>query len=239
MLERAFRDTYSLELSDVFGDLDLALGTYRKAVSAVIPELTRVAWNLNKDDLMKGTLGKPGGSSSTTYPRRAPGKSGDGKYKGPGAGARILAFFIRILPKVGPLSALAFKPPTKQTASLFELSFDRTMDRISRDLLAEAGSGETHARRSGFRYGEADHPRRVPAGGQCVREADGEAGGPPGEGAGRRSTPALLPNVLEFYRDPKAPVATRRRRSEGMDAKLQAALGEIAGRAGRHADRAE
>ena len=38
VLDRAFRDTYSLELDDVFGDLDLALGTYRHAVSAVIPD---------------------------------------------------------------------------------------------------------------------------------------------------------------------------------------------------------
>src|SRR5262249_31217273 len=44
LLERAFRKTYSLEITDVFGDLDLALNTYRKAVSAVIPIMTRAAW---------------------------------------------------------------------------------------------------------------------------------------------------------------------------------------------------
>ena len=55
LLERAFRDTYSLELKDVFGDLDLALGTYRRAVSAVIPALTRAAWNIKKDELLQAT----------------------------------------------------------------------------------------------------------------------------------------------------------------------------------------
>ena len=42
-----------MELAQVFGDLDLALATYRHAVGAVIPELTRVAWNLKKDELAK------------------------------------------------------------------------------------------------------------------------------------------------------------------------------------------
>jgi hypothetical protein len=51
VLARAFRDTYSMELADIFGDLDLALGTYRRAVSTVIPELTRVAWHLKRDEL--------------------------------------------------------------------------------------------------------------------------------------------------------------------------------------------
>ena len=29
----------------------LALGTYRRAVSVLIPEMTRIAWNLKKDEL--------------------------------------------------------------------------------------------------------------------------------------------------------------------------------------------
>jgi hypothetical protein len=38
LLERAFSDTYSIELKDQFRSLDLALGTYRYTVSKVIPE---------------------------------------------------------------------------------------------------------------------------------------------------------------------------------------------------------
>jgi site-specific recombinase XerD len=34
-------------------DLDLALGTYRRAVSTLIPEMTRIAWHLKKDELAK------------------------------------------------------------------------------------------------------------------------------------------------------------------------------------------
>src|ERR1041384_1206164 len=44
LLERAFHQTYSLSLSDVFSNLDLAIGSYRKTVSDLIPKMTRVAW---------------------------------------------------------------------------------------------------------------------------------------------------------------------------------------------------
>ena len=53
MLERAFRDTYGLELKDVFGDIDLAIGTYRRAVSQIIPDVTRVAWREKRDEILR------------------------------------------------------------------------------------------------------------------------------------------------------------------------------------------
>src|SRR5207253_6204408 len=43
LLERAFEKTYYLKLEDVFGDVDLAIGSYRRGVGKFIPEVTRVA----------------------------------------------------------------------------------------------------------------------------------------------------------------------------------------------------
>ena len=57
VLERAFLKTYGMELKDVFGSLDLAIGTYRRTASGLIPEMTRVAWELKKDDIMKAHPG--------------------------------------------------------------------------------------------------------------------------------------------------------------------------------------
>src|SRR5271168_2119532 len=42
LLERAFRDTYGIEMKDVFGNLTLAFGSYRHTVSAIIPAMTQV-----------------------------------------------------------------------------------------------------------------------------------------------------------------------------------------------------
>src|SRR5947209_2146832 len=41
VLERAFHKTYGLKLQDVFGDEDMAIGSFRRAVSTFITEMTR------------------------------------------------------------------------------------------------------------------------------------------------------------------------------------------------------
>jgi hypothetical protein len=50
VLERAFTRTYSLDLSSVFFRVDLAIGSYRHAVSNVIPRTTKVAWHLKRHE---------------------------------------------------------------------------------------------------------------------------------------------------------------------------------------------
>ena len=51
LLERAFRETYGLEMKDVFINEDIAIGTYRRAVSKTIPHMTRVAWAQKRDEI--------------------------------------------------------------------------------------------------------------------------------------------------------------------------------------------
>src|SRR5580765_3617940 len=55
LLERAFLKTYGLKLSDVLGDEDRAIGTFRRAVSKFIPEMTRAALINRRADLVKDT----------------------------------------------------------------------------------------------------------------------------------------------------------------------------------------
>ncbi len=43
LLDQAFRETYGLELTDVIENPDLAIGTYRRSISQIIPEMTEVA----------------------------------------------------------------------------------------------------------------------------------------------------------------------------------------------------
>jgi hypothetical protein len=46
LLEQAFQETYGLNLKDLLPDEEKALGSYRHAVSQLIPKATRVAWSL-------------------------------------------------------------------------------------------------------------------------------------------------------------------------------------------------
>ena len=207
VLERAFRDTYSLELNDVFGDLDLALGTYRHAVSAVIPELTRVAWNLKKGRTGQGHS-PPSRRRKFVYnlSRASYRKEWDGKYQQPGIGTRILAFFIRILPKIGPLKALSFQPPTPQTATLFETSFDRTLEEYRQLLADETAHQPRRCEDRDFDTGKPTRPGEYSlADNAYAKLARKLAAKDPAA-----IDPALLKNVLDFYRDLQLPYATKK-----------------------------
>jgi hypothetical protein len=137
LLERAFHETYGLELKDVFGALDLAIGTYRKTVSGLIPKMTKVAWTLKKDDIAKS---QPGITREKFLYNlsRAEYKKGWGKeYTRPGLGSRVLAFVIQIVPRIGPLRSLSFRTPTSETEKLFMESFNATLERYRGLLTAE------------------------------------------------------------------------------------------------------
>jgi hypothetical protein len=135
VLERAFQDTYGLELKDVFTSLDLALGSYRRSVSSVIPEMTKVAWEIKKDEIQKTNPQITPEKFMYTLSRSAYEKEWGKDYRRPGPGTRVLAFFFRVIPKIGPFRALQFRTPTPETEKLFLDSVNGTI-RQYRDLLA-------------------------------------------------------------------------------------------------------
>src|ERR1700732_2529632 len=55
VLERAFQDTYNIPLTDVVTKEDLAFGTFRRAISQIIPEMTRVALLTRRPEIVKET----------------------------------------------------------------------------------------------------------------------------------------------------------------------------------------
>lgn len=130
VLERAFEDTYSIPLKDVFKDLDLALGTYRRTVSELLPEMTKAAWAANKNDIQKTRPGITARKFRYNLSRAEYHKEWSDHYVKPGVGARILAFFFKMMPKIGPFRALGFKMPTPQGETMFMKSFNDTLTRV-------------------------------------------------------------------------------------------------------------
>src|SRR5690349_22369193 len=55
LLERTFPVVYGVELKDVLTHEDLAVGSYRFAVSRMIPEMTKIALRTHQKDLMRET----------------------------------------------------------------------------------------------------------------------------------------------------------------------------------------
>jgi zinc dependent phospholipase C len=127
LLERAFVQTYGFELKDVFMSVDLAIGTFRHTVSGLLPEMTKVAWETNKDEIMKASPGTTQQQFLFNLSRASYEKEWGNDYERPGIGARILAFFFRLIPRFGPFKALAFHEPTPEAQKLFMESFNETV----------------------------------------------------------------------------------------------------------------
>src|SRR5262249_29840659 len=129
LLERAFQETYGLEMKDLFPSQDLAIGTFRYAVGSAIPQMTRIAWEKKHDEIEKLAPSVPRNAFVFTYTRNQYNKEFGTEYKRPGIVPRVLVWFFRVLPKVGPLQALAFKVPTPEAERLFVDSFKTACDR--------------------------------------------------------------------------------------------------------------
>jgi len=134
LLEKAFLKTYGQNINNVFSNLDLAISTFRWSVKSLLPTLTRSAWVLRKSDIKK--LNPSANSRSFHYKMRRKdyylefGK----KHQKTSFGDDVLAFFITILPKVGPLKVLRFKDPGPQGEKLFIASFDTVLVKYAEAL---------------------------------------------------------------------------------------------------------
>jgi hypothetical protein len=127
-LERAFKDTYGIELTEIIKHEDLALGTYRRSVSSVIPQMTRVAVATRESDLKKEIPDYQRKKFLYRLKRSAYEKEWGKEYERPGPGARFLAIVLRVMPKIGPFRGLAYKNPTPQTQDLYFKSVNQTVD---------------------------------------------------------------------------------------------------------------
>ena len=127
VLEKAFLKTYGQDINTVFGNLDLAISTYRWSVKSLMPTVTRAAWRMRKDEILKANPSANAHSFHYKMKRKAYIKEfGSSRTKG-NLGERFVAFLIRILPKVGPLKALAFKDPGPKGEETFIKSFDTVL----------------------------------------------------------------------------------------------------------------
>jgi hypothetical protein len=141
LLDRAFQDTYGMRLEKVFMDVDLAIGSYRRAVGSVLPALTRVAWQLKKQEIRKEAPSLTRKTFLYNLSRSSYEKNWGGTYKRPGIRSKFLASVFRAVPKVGPLRPLSFKRLTPETEKLYMASFNSTIDRY-RELLSEQNAGD-------------------------------------------------------------------------------------------------
>ncbi len=134
LLERVIPEVYGLQFDDVFGNFGLAMSTFRFSISELIPKTTKIAWQLKEKEIQQLRPEMTRTKFLYVMPRNEFEKEWGKEYKKPGFGTKILAFLIRIVPKIGPFSVLSFKAPTPEIERKFLETYATTVEQY-RSLL--------------------------------------------------------------------------------------------------------
>jgi hypothetical protein len=220
VLQRAFQDTYGLRLEQVFLNVDLAIGSYRRAVGTFLPALTKVAWQIKGPEIRKEAPGMTRKKFLYNLSRSSYEKNWGATYERPSIKSRMLAGFFRIVPRVGPFKALAFKRLTPETEKLYMAGFNASIDRY-RELLANQGAGRLDLPNYNLDMGEATKAGQYvladAAYAKLLHKLDGHQADMPSD---------LRIDFLVFYQDLSLPIATKTNESDW--ARLQEELMRLA-----------
>jgi|HubBroStandDraft_5_1064220.scaffolds.fasta_scaffold47412_1 hypothetical protein len=204
LLERVFPVVYGVELKDVLTHEDLAVGSYRFAVSRLIPRMTEVALQTHKKELMHETPDFAKRKFLYRLSRSDYEKDWGKDYVKPGAGTRILSTLLRYIPKVGPFKKLAFNSPTPQTEDLYIKSINTTVDQYRGFLEEVRGDTLVLPNRdldSGSMTAPAEYTLADDTYAQLLEQLS--------ERKFKQISPELRDNLLQFYSDLSAPIDTK------------------------------
>ena len=126
-LERAFVSTYGFDIHELLGRAHPALRSYRTSVRSFIPAFAEAEIVLHRHQFPP----HPDDQAYHIFAERVARTNYDRKwrpYRRPGFKAHLLAILVFIVPKIGPLSDLAIKIPSRETEELYLQSVNHTVD---------------------------------------------------------------------------------------------------------------
>jgi hypothetical protein len=220
LLQRTFPVVYGMDLKQVLPHQELAVGSYRWAISRLIPQMTTVALQLHSKQLAAESPNFEKHKFLYRLSRTDYEKSWGKTYQRPGFGTRFLAAILRVMPKIGPFKGLDFNDPTQKTEDLYIKSINKTFD----DYKAQLQAVKTHT---------PDLPNRDLDTGERTRpgeytladDAYAKLVTQLAEKNFTQSPPALRDNILAFYSDRSAPLNTKK--DDGQWQKVLTALDEL------------
>lgn len=205
LLERTFPVVYGLQLQDVLPHEDLAIGSYRFSVSRVIPQMTKVALQTHKKDLMKETPDFAKRKFLYRLSRSDYEREWGKTYTKPGFGTRLLAVLLQFMPKVGPFKGMGFDNPTPKTEDLYIKSINASVDQY-RIYLEEVRAGTLVLTNCDLDDGKVTKAAEYTL-------ADEAYAGLLAKLAARKfdgTSPELRDNILDFYSDLSLPIETQK-----------------------------
>ncbi len=204
LLERAFPVVYGVELKDVLTHEDLAVGSYRFAVSRLIPQMTQVALQTHKKELMRETPNFARQKFLYRLSRSGYEKEWGKDYVKPGFGTRILSTLLRYMPRIGPFKGLAFNSPTPQTEDLYFKSINTTVDQY-RAFLAAVGTDSLVLPNCDFDSGKVTRAAEY----SLTDETYAKLLARLSERKFDLTSPELRSNLVDFYSDLSVPISTK------------------------------
>ncbi len=205
LLERTFPLVYGVELKDVLTHEDLAIGSYRFAVSRMIPQMTQIALRTHKKEIVKETPDFAKQKFLYRLSRSEYEKEWGKDYTKPDFGTRFWSVVLLYMPKIGPFKALAFNNPTPKTEDLYFKSINTTVDKF-REYLHQVRAGtlelancdfDTGKETSAAEYSLTDESYAKLLGQLATRKFD-------------LTSPELRDNILAFYSDLSLSLATKK-----------------------------
>jgi hypothetical protein len=206
LFERAFQETYGLDVRQLLSNEAKALGSYRHDVSTLLPKATRIAWSLKKDEIMKDQPGMTKQRFLYNLSRASYQKSWGKNYQKPTPWEEFLAFLLKIIPKIGPLKVLQLRTPTPETQRMFEASFNASLDKY-RKLLHEVGTGTLRLPNDNFDTGAPEQPGKY----RLNDETHAKLLDLLAKHNFQNVSPELRTELLNFFDHPNVPYATKRK----------------------------
>src|SRR6185503_7210025 len=99
LMERAFMQIYGLDVNKLFGDFGKAIARFRWTVINILPEITKVAWQTQKQTIRKLSPNAKARNFIYRVKRKNYTAEFDDQYKKPGLLAHLLAMIIHAAPK--------------------------------------------------------------------------------------------------------------------------------------------
>jgi hypothetical protein len=139
-LEREFQETYGFKLDDLFVNYDVAVNTYRWGFRTLIDEAMGIAWELYRQDIESLEPGIKRGDFVNEMSRADFVKEFGKAFLQPGYFARFVGFVGNLVPNVGPLKNLPYKPLPDNVKQLYFHAYRNASNQYVKEIsVAESG----------------------------------------------------------------------------------------------------
>ena len=207
LLETAFRNTYGFELRSMYGDLPRAINSYRHTVSKIIPLATRIAWAQHQDEIEQS--GVPRKRFVFIMARSSYERDWGKQYDRPTSRDQFLALLLKLMPPVGPLKTLHFKPLTPAVEKDFARSFELAMATYRQQITNVAG-GSLRLENQNFDTGSVAAPAEYGLQDGAYAYWVEQLAHDHFQGV----TPAIRMELLNYFQDLNLPFSTKKRPKE-------------------------